>query len=53
MGNTNIDAEKMFLKVIEKHVNINDFKSRCLLEDENEIKSIICEILVELKKQKQ
>ena len=52
MGNTNIDAEKIFLKVIEKHTNINDFKSRCLLQDENEIKLIICEIL-ELRKQKQ
>ncbi len=53
MGSTNIDAEKIFLKVIEKHANVNDLKSRCLLDDENEIKSIIYEILAELRKQKQ
>jgi len=53
MGSTNIDAEKIFLKVIEKHTTINDLKNRCLLEDENEINSIIYEILAELRKQKQ
>jgi hypothetical protein len=40
------------LKVVEKHTNINDFTSAGLLDDENEIKSIIDEILVELRKQK-
>jgi hypothetical protein len=53
MGSTNIDAEKIFLKVIEKHTNINDLKSKCLLEDGNEITFIIYEILAELRKQKQ
>jgi hypothetical protein len=52
MGNMNNDVEKIFLKVVEKHTNINDFTSAGLLDDENEIKSIIDEILVELRKQK-
>lgn len=52
MDHKNNDVEKMFLKVVEKHVNINDFENKCLLGDENEIKSIIDEILVELRKQK-
>jgi hypothetical protein len=46
------DVEKIFLKDVEKHTNINDFTSAGLLDDENEIKSIIDEILVELRKQK-
>ena len=52
MDHKNNDVEKMFLKVVEKHTNINDFESKGLLGDENEIKSIIDEILVELRKQK-
>ena len=49
MDHKNNDVEKMFLKVVEKHTNINDFENKGLLDDENEIKSIIYEILVELK----
>ncbi len=52
MDHKNNDVEKMFLKVVEKHANINDFESKGLLGDENEIKSIIDEILVELRNQK-